>query len=207
MKGLRCVEKQRHTQMSVLRLQISLRDTLEFNFLLISTNFSWFNACCPPPWCFSDLRNEATGSIHKMSFLFPLKIMCLVLNYYKNSNYIKFVDLNVPEHRQPELNLQCYLSPSSFFKATEASVSLVYPTLFVQEHQMSEDWSNAFLNGVRLKQIIAGFKWKRPLRSLLFPLQIQICYLQIHSFQPLCELLGLVLDNQIVYFFQGSTTL
>jgi len=45
------------------------------------------------------------------------------------------VDLNLPEHRQPEFKLQCYFSPSSFFKATEASVSLVYLMLFVQEHQ------------------------------------------------------------------------
>lgn len=48
------------------------------------------------------------------------------------------MDFNLPEHRQPELKVQRYLSPSSFFKAAEASVSLVYPTLFVQERRMSE---------------------------------------------------------------------
>lgn len=64
--------------------------------------------------------------------------MYLVLNHYKNSNYVEIVDLSLPERRQPELKLQRYLSPGSFFKAAEASVSLVYPTIFVQEHQMSE---------------------------------------------------------------------
>lgn len=206
MKGLRCVEKQRLAQMSVLWLQRSLRDTLKFNFLLISTNFSCFNAS---PTIMFFWFEECTYKVNRQKCLFfflknyvfaCMYIMCI---YWIYIIYIKLVDFNLPEHRQPELKMQCYLSPSSFFKATEASVSLAYPMLFVQKHQTSEDWSNAFLNGMRLRPIVAGCKWKRPLRSLLFPLQVQICYLQIHSFQPLLWDTWLSFRQSCTIFFSG----
>lgn len=134
--------KQRHAQVSVLRLQRSLGDTPEFNFLLTSTNFSYLELALPHYiFFFPDLRNAATGPREKTQagfFLFPLKMMHLLLNHYRKTNYIKLVGLNFHELGQAELILQCYLSPSSFFKATAAPESFVYPVLFVQEHQMAE---------------------------------------------------------------------
>lgn len=111
--------------------------------------------------------------------------------------------LNFQELGQAELILQCYLSPSSFFKATAAPESLVYPVLFVQEHQMAEKWNNAFLNGTRIRQIRAGFKWNRPLRSLLFPLPVHICYLHIPTFQPLFWVTWLSFKQSGCFFTSG----
>lgn len=110
--------------------------------------------------------------------------------------------MNCPEHGQADL--KCYCSLSSFSKAMEASVSLVHPVLFMQEHQMSEDWSNTFLNGMRLRQITESFKWKRPLRSLLF-LFTSAAWLPTDSvFSLSCEWLGWVLDNCVIKFFRAQ---
>lgn len=76
--------------------------------------------------------------------------------------------------------------------------------LFVQEHQMSEDWSNMFLNCIRLRQIMAGFKWESPLRSLLFPLQVQFCYLQLHGLQPLLWITCFGFSQSVNFYFRAQ---
>lgn len=97
-------EKQRLPQVSVLWLQRSLEDTPEFNFLLISTCFSYLVLTVPHYivffWfeeCSYRANRENTGD-----FFFPLKMMYLLLNNYKKTPKSNYINRWVWVSRKPD---------------------------------------------------------------------------------------------------------